>query len=45
VSDTRALESATGWRARTGWQQGVARLAGWLEQEHAGDDLRQKVIA
>jgi CDP-paratose 2-epimerase len=45
VSDTRALESATGWRARTGWQQGVARLAGWLEQEHAGDDVRQKVIA
>jgi CDP-paratose 2-epimerase len=36
VSDTRALQAATGWRARVGWQQGVARLLDWLEQEQAG---------
>jgi CDP-paratose 2-epimerase len=35
VSDTSALEAATGWRARAGWQQGVARLLRWLERELA----------
>jgi CDP-paratose 2-epimerase len=33
VSDTSALEAATGWCARIGWQQGVARLLRWLERE------------
>jgi CDP-paratose 2-epimerase len=35
VSDTSALEAASGWRARAGWQQGVARLLRWLERELA----------
>ena len=32
VSDTRALEAATGWRARVGLDEGLARLAGWLRE-------------
>jgi CDP-paratose 2-epimerase len=37
VSDTSALEAATGWRARIGWQQGVVQLLHWLEGDLAGD--------
>jgi CDP-paratose 2-epimerase len=33
VSDTSSLEAATSWRARVGWQQGLARLLRWLEQD------------
>lgn len=32
VADTSALAEATGWRARTEWRDGVARLAGWLAE-------------
>jgi CDP-paratose 2-epimerase len=32
VSDTRALEAATGWRARVGLDEGLARLADWLRE-------------
>jgi len=49
VSDTSALAAATGWRARVGWQQGVARLLRWLESHligEAGDQsLEVKVSA
>jgi CDP-paratose 2-epimerase len=48
VSDTRALESATGWRARIGWQQGVARLLRWFADERAALEQapqRQRVPA
>jgi CDP-paratose 2-epimerase len=30
VSDTRAFETATGWRAKVGVEEGVQRLARWL---------------
>jgi CDP-paratose 2-epimerase len=30
VADTRALEGETGWRARTGWQDGLRDLTAWL---------------
>jgi CDP-paratose 2-epimerase len=39
VSDTSDLEEATAWRARTGWQQGVARLLRWLERDLAADTV------
>jgi len=32
VADTTALTEATGWQARTGWRDGVARLASWLAE-------------
>jgi CDP-paratose 2-epimerase len=35
VADTRTLEAATGWRARTSWHEGLARLAGWLREARA----------
>ena len=38
VIDTSALDAATGWRARVGWQQGVARLLRWLERDLAPAD-------
>lgn len=31
VSDTRALEEATGWSAKTGVREGLARLDAWLK--------------
>src|SRR5690606_5760203 len=31
VSDTRAFEQATGWRARTGVEEGVQQLHDWLQ--------------
>jgi CDP-paratose 2-epimerase len=37
VSDTSALAAATGWRARVGWRQGVARLLRWFESRLARD--------
>ena len=33
VADTRAAEQALGLSAKVPWQQGVARLAGWLSRE------------
>ncbi len=30
VADTRALEAQTGWRARTGWRDGLRDLTAWL---------------
>lgn len=30
VADTAALTHATGWRAATGWRDGIGRLADWL---------------
>ncbi|WP_043539273.1 NAD-dependent epimerase/dehydratase family protein, partial [Salinarimonas rosea] len=38
VADTRAIEGALGWRARTGWRDGLADLARWLETQ---DFLRE----
>jgi CDP-paratose 2-epimerase len=49
VSDTSALEAATGWRARVGWQQGVSRLLRWFERDaglaDAAPPPRQRVPA
>jgi CDP-paratose 2-epimerase len=48
VSDTSALETATGWRARVGWQQGLAHLVSWLDRDRAADEApsaRQRVPA
>lgn len=33
VADTRRLEAALGWRARTDWRAGLADLARWLETQ------------
>ncbi|GGK44921.1 NAD-dependent epimerase/dehydratase family protein [Salinarimonas ramus] len=33
VADTRRLETTLGWRARTGWREGLADLARWLENQ------------
>jgi CDP-paratose 2-epimerase len=33
VADTRSLESKIGWKARTGWREGISNLALWLEAE------------
>lgn len=33
VADTRALSAAVGWRAKTGWRDGLQRLAEWLTSE------------
>jgi CDP-paratose 2-epimerase len=38
VADTRAIERALGWRARTGWREGLADLNRWLE-------LREPLVA
>jgi CDP-paratose 2-epimerase len=32
VSDTRHAEEVLGWRAETGWQEGLEKLAGWLHE-------------
>jgi CDP-paratose 2-epimerase len=40
VSDTGALERATGWRLEVGWQQGVAKLLRWFEHGYAADTAR-----
>jgi CDP-paratose 2-epimerase len=32
VSDTAKAERMLGWRAATGWESGLERLAGWLEE-------------
>jgi CDP-paratose 2-epimerase len=49
VSDTAALETATGWRARVGWRQGVSRLLRWFERDaglaDAQPSTRQRVPA
>jgi CDP-paratose 2-epimerase len=40
VSDTRAFEAATGWRATVDLAEGVARLDRWL----AASDLQLPVV-
>jgi CDP-paratose 2-epimerase len=52
VADTRALEAATGWRARIPWREGLRGLADWLsrdrnasEGEEADAHERQRVLA
>jgi len=32
VSDTTHLERVLGWRAETGWEDGLEKLAGWLHE-------------
>ncbi|ALG89209.1 MULTISPECIES: NAD-dependent epimerase/dehydratase family protein [Actibacterium] len=44
VADTAALTAATGWRARTDWRQGIARLAGWLA-EHRVHPEPERILA
>ncbi|HYE04683.1 MAG TPA: SDR family NAD(P)-dependent oxidoreductase [Planctomycetota bacterium] len=40
VSDTSRLRADTGWRPRTAWRDGVARLHRWLVE---GEDARETV--
>jgi CDP-paratose 2-epimerase len=41
VSDTRAFEAATGWRARVGVAEGVSRLHRWLrDQRYPGGETQ-----
>jgi CDP-paratose 2-epimerase len=44
VSDTRALEAATGWRAQVGLGAGLGRLASWL-REHVVSERAAKPAA
>ncbi len=41
VSNTARYQQATGWRARTGVQQGLEQLATWLERERAVPGTRE----
>ncbi len=45
VADTRALEAASGWRARTGWRDGLRGLAAWLSRGDARLSEPQRVSA
>lgn len=40
VADTRSLEEACGWQARTNWRSGLRRLHGWLMEHRFADDSR-----
>ena len=42
VSDTRALATAPGWRARLGWRDGLRDLARWLD---AALPARERAVA
>ena len=44
VSDARAASNALGLKPWTGWQDGVARLVGWLAEER-GLSVREPVLA
>jgi len=35
VSDTRAFQTATGWRARVSVEDGIAHLYNWLREQSA----------
>jgi CDP-paratose 2-epimerase len=37
VSDTRAFETASGWRARVNVEDGLGRLAKWLAEAQEAD--------
>lgn len=37
VSDTRSFQRATGWRPRTGVEQGVQQLYAWLQSDERAD--------
>ncbi|EAR53127.1 NAD-dependent epimerase/dehydratase [Oceanicola granulosus HTCC2516] len=45
VADTRALEAATGWRARIGWRDGLRGLADWLTDGESPAPERLRVPA
>jgi CDP-paratose 2-epimerase len=47
VSDASALGEATGWEARTAWQDGVARLLHWLRhhRQSAWQAVREEISA
>jgi CDP-paratose 2-epimerase len=40
VSDTRAFEEATGWRARVGLDEGLGALTGWLRENVVSPALK-----
>ena len=40
VSDTRAFEEVTGWRARVGLDEGLGALTGWLREHVASPALK-----
>ena len=41
VADTTALNEATGWTARTGWQAGLRSLADWLAENRLPETERR----
>ena len=45
VSDTRRFSAASGWRARTGIQQGLEQLWSWLSENYAGTSARYETTA
>lgn len=45
VADTGRLQEAVGWRAGTGWRQGLETLAKWIARGRGGDAVHQKFVA
>lgn len=45
VADTGALSRLTGWRARTGWREGVGALWSWLRTHRARPGAAERISA
>jgi CDP-paratose 2-epimerase len=45
VSDTTKAERVLGWRAETGWEDGLEKLAGWLHEANLDTPAVPRVIA
>jgi CDP-paratose 2-epimerase len=45
VSDTRRFSRATGWRARVGYRDGIARLHQWLDGRAAESPVPEEAVA
>lgn len=44
VSDTSHLERTLGWRAETGWQDGLEKLAGWLHEANLDAPILPRMV-
>jgi CDP-paratose 2-epimerase len=44
VSDTSHLERVLGWRAETGWQGGLEKLAGWLHEANLDTAIVPRMV-
>ncbi len=44
VSDTSHLERVLGWRAETGWEDGLEKLAGWLHEANLDTAAAPRVL-